>query len=67
MQNNTLTMQQFGALLGRPFVDLTTCLNHDFERALSEGRTASKLTLDIKGAFDAFFSSQLARRMREQG
>ncbi|CCU81843.1 endonuclease/reverse transcriptase [Blumeria hordei DH14] len=49
-RNTILTTQQFGALPGRSAVDLTTCLTHDVERALSEGRTASMLTLEVKGA-----------------
>ncbi|CCU81551.1 endonuclease/reverse transcriptase [Blumeria hordei DH14] len=66
-RNTILTTQQFGALPGRSAVDLTTCLTHDVERALSEGRTASMLTLDVKGAFDAALPGRLVRRMREQG
>ena len=66
-RNTILTTQQFGALPGRSAVDLTTCLTHDVERALSEGRTASMLTLDVKGAFDAVLPGRLVRRMREQG
>ena len=37
------------------------------ERALNEGLTASMLTLDIKGAFDAVLPGRLIRRLREQG
>ncbi|KAI0997817.1 hypothetical protein K3495_g10370 [Podosphaera aphanis] len=67
VRNKILTTQQFGALPGRSAVDLTTCISHDVKRALSEGRTASMLTLDVKGAFDAVLPGRLARRMREQG
>ncbi|KAI0990747.1 hypothetical protein K3495_g17440 [Podosphaera aphanis] len=67
VQEKILASQQFGALPGRSAVDLTTCLTHDFERALNEGHTASMLTLDVKGAFDAVLPGRLVRRMREQG
>lgn len=62
-----LESQQLGALPCRSAVDLTTCLTHDVERALYEGRTASMLTLDVKGAFDAVLPGRLVRRLREQG
>ncbi|KAI0992026.1 hypothetical protein K3495_g16160, partial [Podosphaera aphanis] len=67
IRHKILATQQFGALPGRSAVDLTTCLTHDVERALSEGRSASMLTLDVKGAFDAVLPGRLVRRMREQG
>ncbi|KAI0992726.1 hypothetical protein K3495_g15459, partial [Podosphaera aphanis] len=67
VQHKVLASQQFGALPGRSAVDLTTCLTHDVERALNEGYTASMLTLDVKGAFDAVLPGRLIRRMREQG
>ena len=62
-----LANQQFGALPCRSVVDLTSCLTHDIERALNEGKTASIFTLDIKGAFDAVLPGRLIRRLREQG
>ncbi|KAI0999822.1 hypothetical protein K3495_g8377 [Podosphaera aphanis] len=67
VHNKLLTTQKFGALPGRSAVDLTACLTHDVERALSERRTASMLTFDVKGAFDAVLSGRLVRRIREQG
>ncbi|KAI0994941.1 hypothetical protein K3495_g13240 [Podosphaera aphanis] len=67
VHNKILTTQQFGALPGRSAVGLSTCLTHDVERALIEGRTASMLTFDVKGAFDAVLPGRLARHMREQG
>lgn len=67
VQEKVLTSQQFGALPGRSAIDLTTCLTHDIEGALNEGRTASMLTLDVKGAFDAALPGRFIRRMREQG
>jgi len=59
--------QQFGALPLRSAVDLTTCLTHDVEEALSKGLKATFLTMDIKGAFDAVLPGRLVRRLREQG
>ncbi|KAI1001738.1 hypothetical protein K3495_g6468 [Podosphaera aphanis] len=67
IRHKILATQQFGALPGRSAADLTTCLTHDVERALSEGRSASMLTLDVKGAFDAVLPGRLVRRTREQG
>jgi ribonuclease HI len=64
---NVLASQQFGALPLRSSVDLTTCLTHDIETALNQGLTASVLTLDVKGAFDAVLPGTLVRRLREQG
>ncbi|EDO02463.1 hypothetical protein SS1G_04939 [Sclerotinia sclerotiorum 1980 UF-70] len=62
-----LASQQFGALPLRSAVDLTTCLTHDVEQALNSRESASLLTLDIKGAFDAVLPGRLIRRLREQG
>jgi hypothetical protein len=62
-----LASQQFGALLLRSAVDLTTCLTHDVEEAPAQGYTASLLTLDVKGAFDTVLPGRLVRRLREQG
>jgi ribonuclease HI/endonuclease/exonuclease/phosphatase (EEP) superfamily protein YafD len=60
-------LQQFGALPLRSAIDLTTCLTHDVEAALSAKLKASFLTMDIKGAFDAVLPGRLVRRLREQG
>ncbi|EED20817.1 reverse transcriptase, putative [Talaromyces stipitatus ATCC 10500] len=62
-----LARQQFRALLLRSANDLTICLTHDVEQALNQGMTASLLTLDVKGAFDAVLPGRLIRRLREQG
>jgi hypothetical protein len=62
-----LVPQQFGALPLRSSVDLTTCLTQDIESAMNNGLTASVLTLDVKGAFDAVLPGRLVRRLREQG
>ncbi|CCU82499.1 endonuclease/reverse transcriptase [Blumeria hordei DH14] len=48
-----LARHQFGALLLRSSVDLTTLITHEIETAISKGMTATVATLDIKGAFDS--------------
>lgn len=67
IQHEILVRQQFGALPKRSSVDLTTCLTHDVETALTRNETATVATLDIKGAFDAVLPGWLVRRLREQG
>ncbi|CAD6505563.1 BgTH12-01053, partial [Blumeria graminis f. sp. triticale] len=67
IRHKVVSSQQFGALPGRSAVDLTTCLTQDAEKALYEGSTASMLTLDVKGAFDAVYPGRLVHRLREQG
>lgn len=67
VREKILACQQFGALPRRSAIDLTTCITHDIERALNESRTASILTLDVKGAFDSVLPGRLIRRLREQG
>ncbi|KAI0998120.1 hypothetical protein K3495_g10073 [Podosphaera aphanis] len=62
-----IASQQFGALPLRSATDLTTCLVHDVESTLNSKRTASLLTLDVRGAFDSVLPGLLARRLREQG
>ena len=62
-----INSQQFRALPLRSSVDLTTCLTHDVEEALLNGRKASLLIIDIKGAFNVVLISRLAYRLREQG
>jgi ribonuclease HI len=67
VSHKVLASQQFGALPLRSAVDLTTCLTHDVEEALNQGRTATLLTLDVKGAFDTVLPGRLVHRLREQG
>lgn len=62
-----LAQRHFGALPLRSSVDLTTCLTHYVETALSQGLTATIATLDVKGAFDAVLPGRLILRLREQG
>jgi hypothetical protein len=57
--HRVLASQQFRALPLCSVVDLTTCLLHDVEQALNQGKTASLLTLDIKGAFDGVLPGRL--------
>lgn len=66
-REKVLPRQQFGVLCCGSVVDLTNCFTHDVERALNEGNTASMLTLDIRGAFDAVFFGRFIRHLREQG
>ncbi|KAI1000307.1 hypothetical protein K3495_g7886 [Podosphaera aphanis] len=66
IREKALASQQFSAVPCRSAIDVVACLTHDVERALNEGRTASMLTLDIKGAFDAVLPGRLIRRLREQ-
>ena len=40
---------------------------HMTSKNLNQGLTASLLTLDVKGAFDAGLPGRLVRRLREQG
>lgn len=58
-----IAYQQFGALPLRSAIDLTMCITLDIERALSDGRPASMLTLDVKGTFDSLLSGRLIRRL----
>ncbi|KAI0991517.1 hypothetical protein K3495_g16670, partial [Podosphaera aphanis] len=67
ISSRVLSPQQFGALPLRSATDLTTCLTHDIEEALNRRLTASLLTLDVKGAFNAVLPGCLVRRLREQG
>ena len=42
----------------RSAIDLTKYSTHDVEQALNEGKPASLLTLDVKGAFDTVLSGR---------
>lgn len=67
IHHKVLASQQFGALPLRSAIDLTTCLTHDVEQALNQGKTASLLTFDVKGAFDNVLPGRLIHRLRTQG
>ncbi|POS82881.1 hypothetical protein EPUL_003848 [Erysiphe pulchra] len=59
--------QQFGALPKRSAADLVGCLVHDIEKARSQRKVASLLTMDIRGAFDTVLPGRLKYRLRKQG
>lgn len=46
--------------------ELTIILTHDVEKTFNEERTASMLTLDVKGAFDAVLPEGVLYRIRVQ-
>jgi hypothetical protein len=62
-----LASQQFGALPVQSAVNLTTCLLYNVEQALNQGKTASLLTFDVKGAFDRVLPGRLIHRLCTQG
>ena len=59
--------QHFGPAPGRSATDLVGCLVHDVEKALDRRRTATLVTVDVKGAFDGVLHNRLLRRMQAQG
>ncbi|EED11708.1 reverse transcriptase, putative [Talaromyces stipitatus ATCC 10500] len=62
-----LASQQFGALPLRSVINLTTCLTHNIEQALNQGKTASLLTFDVEGAFDNVLPGRLTYQLQTQG
>jgi hypothetical protein len=66
IHHKVLARQQFGAPPLRSAIDLITCLMHDVEQALNEGKAALLLTLDIKEAFDTVLPGRLVYRLRAQ-
>jgi hypothetical protein len=62
-----LSSCHFGALPGCSAIDLVQVLVHRVEKALSQGRVASLLLLDVKGAFDAVDHQRLLSHLRLQG
>lgn len=62
-----LSQQQAGALPTRAATDLLACVTHEIEHALENRRTATMMTLDVQGAFDATLRKRLMLRMRLQG
>ena len=67
IKHKVLHPQQFGALPCRSATDLAAALVHDIEESWARGLSASILTLDLKGAFDAVLSGRLNHRLRRQG
>jgi ribonuclease HI len=67
LQHTVISPQQAGALPTRSATDLLACLVHEIEHALENGMTATAVTLDVKGAFDAALRRRLQLRLRQQG
>ena len=59
--------QRFWALLRRSATDLVSCVVHDIEEAKTQGWASTFVTLDVRGAFDAFLHNRLIWRMESQG
>ncbi|OWT42476.1 reverse transcriptase [Pochonia chlamydosporia 170] len=62
-----LHANQAGALPKRSATDIVTALVYDVERALGNGKIATLVTMDVKGAFDAILPNRLVLRLRQQG
>lgn len=62
-----ISPEQFGALPNRAATDLVASLIHDIETALNQGRVATLVLMDVKGAFDAVLRNRLIRQLRRQG
>ncbi|CBF89628.1 uncharacterized protein ANIA_00368 [Aspergillus nidulans FGSC A4] len=67
IQADVLAPCHFGALPGRSAIDLVQVLVHRVEEAFQQGKDASLLLLDVKGAFDAVIHQQLLSHLRLQG
>lgn len=67
LTHNILSKQHAGALPKRSAMDLVASLTHDLEAALQRGKSATLVTLDVQGAFDALLPNRLLRRMQSQG
>ena len=65
--HGVVSPQQAGALPTRAASDLLACLTHEIKHALENRGTASILTADVMGAFDAALRKRLMLRMRQQG
>lgn len=62
-----ISPQQAGALPTRSATDLLACVTHEIEHSLENRRTATMMTLDVQGAFDAALRKRLMLRMLQQG
>jgi ribonuclease HI len=67
LTHKVLSPQQAGALPGRSATDLAACLTHEIEHALELRGTATMMTLDVQGAFDATLQRRLMLRLIQQG
>lgn len=62
-----ISPQQAGAIPTRSATDLLACVTHDIEHSLENRHTATMMTLDVQGAFDAVLRRRLIIRMLQQG
>jgi hypothetical protein len=67
IQADVLAPCHFRALPGRSAIDLVQVLVHRVEEAFQQGKDASLLLLDMKGAFDAVIYQQLLSYLHLQG
>ncbi|CBF84144.1 hypothetical protein AN2724.2 [Aspergillus nidulans FGSC A4] len=67
IQADVLAPCHFGALPGCSAIDLVQVLVHRVEEAFQQGKDASLLLLDVKGAFDAVIHQRLLSHLRLQG
>jgi len=59
INHKVLHPNQVGALPKRSATDVVTALVYDAERALGNGKVATLVTMDVKGAFDAILPNRL--------
>jgi ribonuclease HI len=67
VKHKVLHPNQAGALPKRSATDIVTALVYDVERALGDGKVATLVTMDVKGAFDAILPNRLVLQLRQQG
>lgn len=67
LENGLLSPTHGGALPKRAATDLIAALTHDIELGLAEGKVATIITRDVKGAFDALLHRRLIQKMRRMG
>ncbi|KID96614.1 reverse transcriptase, partial [Metarhizium majus ARSEF 297] len=67
IKHKVLHPNQAGALPKRSATDIVTALVYDVERAVGNGKVATIVTMDVKGAFDAILPNRLVLRLRQQG
>ncbi|KAJ2900039.1 RNA-directed DNA polymerase from transposon X-element [Zalerion maritima] len=67
LTHKVISPQQAGALPTRSATDLIACVTHEIEHSLENRHTATMMTLDVQGAFDATLRKRLMLRMLQQG
>lgn len=67
LENGLVSLTHGGALPKRAATDLIAALTHDMELGLAEGKVATIVTRDMKGAFNALLHRRLIQRMRRLG